>query len=388
MEKLVSVIIPMFNRELTIERSINSVLQQTYKNIEVIVVDDCSQDNSVETVKQIRDSRIKIVCLSENYGANYARNIGIEEAEGEYIAFQDSDDVWCKEKLSVQIKYMIDNELEASFTPYQIVNSTNDIVPTNYMQYVNNEALVKETLRKYNIIGTPTLVVSRNVINTVGMFDIDMPRLQDYEYAIRISKKYKIGCVPQILLYVYQEKKSISTNKENVVRAIKLLINKHSNFLNFDEFFGVTELAFDEHKKMDTEYVDYICTDNAVTNNKIYKSICKIQQDYIKASNDIHTYFIDNNLDNIENGKFAIYGAGCKGKELYQKLKMRDLIPSHFIVTKNNYSTMIDNIPIVTIEKFHDKNYKIVVAVSLEKQMEIIRTLNEYKFENVIIGCL
>ena len=75
-------------------------------------------------------------------------------------------------------------------------------------------------------------------------------------------------------------------------------------------------------------------------------------------------------------------------QELYQKLKMRDLIPSHFIVTKNNYSTMIDNIPIVTIEKFHDKNYKIVVAVSLEKQMEIIRTLNEYKFENVIIGCL
>ena len=100
---LVSVIIPTYNRGRLILDSINSVLNQTYKNIELIVVDDCSTDNTEEILKSINDSRIKYVKLEKNSGACIARNKGIELSTGEFIAFNDSDDLWITTKLEKQL---------------------------------------------------------------------------------------------------------------------------------------------------------------------------------------------------------------------------------------------------------------------------------------------
>ena len=102
-EPLVSVIIPTYNRGRLILDSINSVLNQTYKNIELIVVDDCSTDNTEEILKSINDSRIKYVKLEKNSGACIARNKGIELSTGEFIAFNDSDDLWITTKLEKQL---------------------------------------------------------------------------------------------------------------------------------------------------------------------------------------------------------------------------------------------------------------------------------------------
>lgn len=96
---MVSVIIPSYNRENTIVRAVNSVLNQTYKDIEVIVVDDCSKDRTLELLSSIKDERLKFFKLEKNSGACVARNFGIEKANGEFIAFQDSDDEWLPEKL-------------------------------------------------------------------------------------------------------------------------------------------------------------------------------------------------------------------------------------------------------------------------------------------------
>ena len=102
--QLVSVVIPIYNREKTIIRAINSVLSQTYTNVEVIVVDDCSEDNSVRVVKQLESFKIRIIELSENHGAAYARNVGIKASNGYYIAFLDSDDEWFGDKNAQRYK--------------------------------------------------------------------------------------------------------------------------------------------------------------------------------------------------------------------------------------------------------------------------------------------
>lgn len=96
---MISVIIPVYNRENTIRRSVLSVLNQSVSNIEVLVVDDCSNDNTINILKKLKDSRLKIIELEKNRGANFARNIGIDLAIGDYISFQDSDDFWLPTKL-------------------------------------------------------------------------------------------------------------------------------------------------------------------------------------------------------------------------------------------------------------------------------------------------
>ncbi len=106
MQRLVSVVIPVYNRENTINRAIDSALSQTYSNVEVIVVDDGSTDKTVSIVKEYDDCRIKLICQKERGGANKARNVGIANSQGEYIAFQDSDDEWLPDKLRSQIEAM------------------------------------------------------------------------------------------------------------------------------------------------------------------------------------------------------------------------------------------------------------------------------------------
>ena len=100
---LVSVVVPTYNRESTIVRSINSILEQTYQNLECIIVDDGSSDHTKDVVSQIEDSRVRYIKLNQNRGPSVARNVGIRESRGDYIAFNDSDDLWLPDKLEIQM---------------------------------------------------------------------------------------------------------------------------------------------------------------------------------------------------------------------------------------------------------------------------------------------
>ena len=113
---MISVVIPAFNRASTIAESVKSVLTQTYSELEVIVVDDCSTDDTELVLSKINDSRLKYIRLLENKGANFARNKGINVSKGQYIAFQDSDDIWKKDKLQKQLSFMKQGDYDVSFT--------------------------------------------------------------------------------------------------------------------------------------------------------------------------------------------------------------------------------------------------------------------------------
>ena len=107
-ENLVSIVVPVYNSEKFLKETIKTVTEQTYKNWELILVNDCSTDNSKSTIEKYakEDNRIKVINLKENSGAAIARNTGIEQAKGKYLAFLDADDLWNKEKLKKQIKFL------------------------------------------------------------------------------------------------------------------------------------------------------------------------------------------------------------------------------------------------------------------------------------------
>lgn len=169
MEKpIISVITPVYNSAKYIESTINSVREQTFTQFEMILVDDCSTDNSREIIEKIikEDNRIKYILLKNNSGAAVARNIGIEAAEGRYIAFLDSDDVWKKNKLSYQLSFMEKNQYAFTYTAFETITDTGKViqeevavpVSLNYTQLLKNTA-----------IACSTVIIDRSIVGDFSM---------------------------------------------------------------------------------------------------------------------------------------------------------------------------------------------------------------------------
>lgn len=168
----VSIITPSYNSSLFIEECVQSVLCQSFNDWELLIVDDCSKDNSVSLIESITkgDSRIKLIALDENVGAAEARNVAIRQAQGKYIAFLDSDDVWKSDKLEKQIAFMKSENIAFSFTSYQpmsenghdfyaVIQAPKSI---SYQQYLRN-----------TIIGCLTVIIDREKTD-----DFEMPNIR------------------------------------------------------------------------------------------------------------------------------------------------------------------------------------------------------------------
>ncbi len=161
----VSIITPMYNSQLYIEEMIMSVLNQTYSDWELIIVDDCSTDSSKCIVQNYceLDDRIKLVVKEENTGPAQSRNIGIKVATGRYIAFLDSDDLWKKEKLESQVLMMQREKVAISCTAYEINYMTNSALKYFYVK----ERITYEDLLKVNYFSCDTVLIDRNLVNTI-----------------------------------------------------------------------------------------------------------------------------------------------------------------------------------------------------------------------------
>lgn len=220
-KELVSVIIPTYNRANVIERAIRSVLNQTYDNIEIIIVDDKSEDNTKEIVDKIDDNRIRYFFLEENKGACFARNYGIEISNGKYIAFQDSDDEWINNKLEKQIQFLEKNKLDV-VSCKMIVNNSFDMQIFPKLCDVNKKNIYFE-----NYISTQT-ILGKKVCFIEEEFDEKLPRFQDWELIIRLVSKFKVKILDEILVNVYIQENSISKNSNKAVDAMEIFLNKHS----------------------------------------------------------------------------------------------------------------------------------------------------------------
>ena len=210
--KKVSVIIPMHNSSRHIKECIESVINQTYSSIEIIVVDDASTENSLEIVKSIKDDRIKVIELEQNMGAAKARNIGIEKASGEYICFLDADDYWVLDKLEKQVKFIEKNNYLFTYSGYKFLRENK-----THIAHVPNSINYNQALKNTTIF---TSTVMFNMAN-LSKKDIYMPNIKSEDTATwwQVLKKgiTAYGMDEPLAIYRVGEK-SLSSNK---IKALK-----------------------------------------------------------------------------------------------------------------------------------------------------------------------
>lgn len=229
MEK-VSTIITTHNRLEYLKKAVNSVKNQTYKNIELIIIDDNSNDGTEEYCKNLNDVIYRKILPEEHKNGNYARNLGISYATGEFIAFLDDDDEWETTKIEKQVAKLIENKsLGAVYTA-----STMQINDGIY-SYFNpvNEELKGDCSKKclYNIItSTSTILFKKEALINIGMFDEKVNYWQDVDIMVQICQKYEIDFINEPLI-IYREKfndkKRLSNNISGYIKNIEYLNEKY-----------------------------------------------------------------------------------------------------------------------------------------------------------------
>ncbi|MTC44403.1 glycosyltransferase [Providencia sp. wls1922] len=222
-QELVSIIMPCYNAEQYIKESINSVINQTYKNFELIIVDDLSTDRSIDIIKSFNDDRIKLIQLTQNGGAGVARNTGIEAACGRFIAFLDSDDLWRPNKLEIQLEYMLSGSYPLSYTQYQKFTQEGKgklVIPPNTVTY--NELLY------CNVIGCLTAIYDTKIVGKQFMPLIR--KRQDMGLWLKIlSQGHTAYCCPQVLAD-YRTDSGMTQNKLDAAKYQWKFYRQELNF--------------------------------------------------------------------------------------------------------------------------------------------------------------
>ncbi len=225
----VSVVIPTYNRAHLIGRAIESVLNQTYQDFELIIIDDCSIDNTDDVIKEFqkKDNRIIYLKHDKNKGGSAARNTGIKTSRGEYIAFLDSDDEWLPEKLEKQInvfKKLSDN-IGLVYSGYYEVLEQNGEVLSKIIPIFKGD--IYKNILKSNILGSPTPLIRKICFEKAGLFDETLLSCQDWDLWIRIAKYYKFDFLKETLAKYYIHGNQISTNINNKILSREIILKKY-----------------------------------------------------------------------------------------------------------------------------------------------------------------
>ena len=244
---LVSVIIPYFKKKSFIAECVNSVIYQSYSNLEIIIIyDDTSHDdlNYILKLKDL-DPRISIVINSQTLGAGEARNVGISKSKGEYIAFLDADDIWKKKKIEYQINYMKENNLNCSHTSYEIISEDNTISAHR------TEKIFKsfEELLKSCDIGLSTVMIKKNVLSEYCKFP-NMKTKEDFVLWLKILKSnYIFGAINIKLTYWRRSKNSLSTSIIQKLADGFRVYYVHMNYKFFKSLYLLICLSLNYLKK-------------------------------------------------------------------------------------------------------------------------------------------
>lgn len=226
----ISVIMPTFNRAFTLTRSIDSVLDQSYTNFELIIVDDGSTDDSFDVIRgYLKDPRVRYIRLSTNKGAQAARNVGIKSATGEYIAFLDSDDEWVPEKLQIQVKKI------NGATPLRVIHGGAFVFKeeTGEKKRGNLPKLqgwvYKELLEKPGPL-LQCILAPKACFEHIGYLDECVPSWQEWDTSIELSKHYDfVYCDEPLAIYHLHERDTISNDKQRSADGWGYIVTKHQD---------------------------------------------------------------------------------------------------------------------------------------------------------------
>jgi glycosyltransferase involved in cell wall biosynthesis len=227
----VSVIIPTHNRAHFLRGAIFSILNQTFQDVEIIVVDDASTDNTSEVVAAFNDERIRFLRHDTNKGGSAARNTGILASTCDYIAFLDDDDEWLPDKLRKQMEILRASppEVGVVYTGCVDVNRTTGKV--NGQQIPTKRGNLSKKLLVANCVGgASSVLLKRKCLQKVGLFDESLPCSQDYDLWIRISNEFLFECVPEPLFKYHIHENKISTNLEALTRGMEIMATKYRDY--------------------------------------------------------------------------------------------------------------------------------------------------------------
>ena len=359
---MVSVIIPTYNRARSIKESVMSVLKQTYKDIECLVIDDGSCDNTIDILNTIKDSRLKVIELQQNKGPSYARNFGCNKAQGEYIAFNDSDDLWVESKLEKQLLFL-NNNPDYSMVYCRFVcedKAGKTIVPDERFGKKELEDNLVNTLMNFNTIGTPTIIIKKEVWEQIGGFDEKLAALEDYDLAIRIAENNKIGFIDDVLVRVNSTFDSVNSNLFNRGIALLQIGAKYNNS------YRLFEKAYDYLIR--AGIVGQLDTANMIEqriarykSRKSYEERCEEKMCRIKEW-----------IEKIKGKKIIIYGAGAIGKRLILELQNNGVKIVGYIDRASIYINNIEKISTESIPQnvnliLNTVDYKVISTRDIEK---------------------
>lgn len=399
MKPIISVVIPNYNRSNIILPSVESVLAQTVEDIEVIVVDDCSTDESVQQLKQIKDSRFSVIRLKNHGGANVCRNFGVKKSKGTYLAFQDSGTLWKADKLEKQLQKI--QNADAGLVYCREESDRIRSIPEESLDLVYKEERCLEILVKRNIIDTPTIFMKRECFERVGGFDESLKRWQDYDFVLRVAQKYPIGIVDEVLVTTKTYQNSISNNSEYLVNTIPKFLLKHKKF--FREYGGPQELIDNTLLLMISQegvsypqfleqckYMDRLLEQDFP--GLIFCSAGKAlekKRKWCEAEEELAEHLFQNFMKHVHKGNpFYIYGAGNYAVSLLNRLKEIGCCNGikAFVVSQKEKDSQIAGIPVMGIEELkEEQEIPILVGVAEKTQLEILRMLCERKYANIVV---
>lgn len=386
---MVSIIIPTYNRGNVIKRSIDSVLVQTYRDFELIIVDDASEDDTKRRVDEYNNPRIRYIRNINKLGANGARNVGIQNAKGEYVAFQDSDDFWEVDKLEKQINFLdAHGEIDIVYSRYKYywINGEVTLIPDKNFTNRELQEKIGDTLARSNVIGTPTMVVRKRCFDEVGIFDEAIPRFQDWEIAIRLVERYKFSIIDEVLVRVYETEKSITKVKENELTAMLLIVNKHRKFFEengtlIEQLEKIFAIAFAE-KRLEELFgaIDQGLFVQGLYAHENKKNIMKRNIAFIKewmkkgSSEVIMNKFFEQYTDK----RIAIYGMGELGRLLLDiltdenKQKIEMVIERNLSIASEYRLRRLEDLNKKELEKL-----ECIIITSIAHEREIKRSLRK-----------
>lgn len=220
-----SVVIPAHNRAYTLPACIESVLQQSFKNFEILVIDDCSNDNTQEILAKIEDKRVRYYRLVHNGGAQTARNVGIQKARGKWIAFLDSDDLWMQDKLLLQYEILKLHHYDETLFLYTdcIVRNERDNTQSYWDLARQNTTFLDKPGPMFQ-----GMVTSKLALLQVGLLDNMILSYQEWDTSIALARICKIVHIPlPLFVYILHDGETISKNHRRDVLGYLFIIQKH-----------------------------------------------------------------------------------------------------------------------------------------------------------------
>lgn len=358
-QPMISVVIPTFNREKTIKYCLDSVKNQTYKNLEIIIVDDGSSDKTVEIVEAYDDSRINCIKLSGNKGAQAARNTGIIHSKGDWIAFLDSDDEWLPNKLTQQIELVGKAQVDVVYCECFV--KKNEEYTLFGMKGLNGD------IYKDLLFGPEPmfqgLLVKKSCLESIGYLDENVPSYQEWDTSIQLAKMFKFAyCSEPFFIYHLHEGETISKNIKRGFDGMKYIVDKYADEM---EWYGGASLMHRYYSHLLKGYEE-LGEDVEVLKGKIsnYKFL------------EIEKFKICKEV--------CIFGAGPTGKECLELLKLsgKEVL---FYIDNNYICGKFEGLPVYSVEYLKQAEVDSIILASLGHVQSMKKQLIDLEIKSNVI---